>query len=181
MKNASHSRKYGTYNALMLALRKCKVTSFGKVSTFLLESFLENNGRILASQVVARGICEDGKFRDWRKDLLEKGWLIWSESQDDKGQYFAGKRLVPYLNKEKLRSKEIVTKDEVLSKHDAATKAELEEINEKLNARLEKTDDRLSKIEASMQEVYKKLNLGEPDPPFYKKLQELVIPKEKRN
>jgi hypothetical protein len=177
MKKSILVRKYSTYNALMLALRKGKVLSFGTTSTLLLETFLENDGRILASQVVARGLCEEGKFRDWRKELIEKGWLLWSESQDDRGQYFAGKRLIHYINKEKITSKEIVTKDEVLSKNEAATKVELEDVREKLA----KTDERLSKVESSMNSIYKKLDLGEPDPPFYKKLQDKVIPKDECN
>jgi hypothetical protein len=168
------TRKFRTWNAVQLALKKSKQLNHGTTATLLLETFLENEGRLLASRAVSVGLCEEGKFRDWRKALVEKGWLLWSEAQDDKGQYFAGKKLLPYLNKEKLISKEIVTKDEVLSKHEAATKAELEEVKMKL----EKTDDRLCKIESSMQEVYKKLDLGEPDPPFYKKLQDRVTPKD---
>lgn len=168
--NARKTRKFKTYNAVDCALRKQGFKKSGLIATLLLEAFLEDNGRLLASKVTVRGVCEEGKFRDWRKELIDKGWLIWSEKQDDKGQYYSGKRLIPYLNREKLSSKEVVTKEEVLSKHEAATKAELQEVKE-----------RLSKVECGVEEIYKKLNLGEPDPPHYKKLQDKVIPKEERN
>lgn len=170
MKNRSNARKYVTYNALMLALRKSKVSSFGSVATILLETFIENEGRLLAAQVVARGICEEGKFRDWRKELIDKEWLKWSEIQTDKGQYFPGNKIMSYINKEKMATKEIVTKDEVLSKNEAATKEELQEVKE-----------RLSKVECGVGEIYKKLNLGEPDPPHYKKLKDKIIPKDEAN
>jgi hypothetical protein len=106
--------------------------------------------------------------------LVEKGWLVWSETQQDKGQYFPGKKLMRYINKEKLDSKEIVTRDEVLLKKDAATReeqaatrAELEDVKKKLDA----TEARISTMEERMGQVYKKLKLGETDPPGYEKLQ----------
>ena len=177
MKKRAGPRRFQQNEALRVALFRQKFALSGSISTVLLETFLENDGRILASKVVARGICEEGKFREWRKELIDKEWLKWSENQDDKGQYYPGKKLLPYINKEKLSSKEIVTKDEVLSKNEAATKLELDDVKEKLA----KTDERLSKVENSMVTIYKKLDLGEPDPPFYKKLQQKVIPNDDRN
>lgn len=131
-----------SYNALMLALRKSEVNSFGSTATFLLEAFLEDSGRISASKVVARGLCNEGEFSNWRKHLVDKGWLIWSETQSDKGQYYPGKKLIKYVNKEKMNSREIVTKDEVLSKEEAATKEELRDIKA-----------RMSRIEEVVQEL----------------------------
>jgi hypothetical protein len=159
MKNHRNARKYITYNALMLALRKSKVSSFGTVATILIETFLENEGRLLAAQVVARGICEEGKFRDWRKELIDKEWLKWSEIQTDKGQYFPGKRLVNYINKEKIATKEMATKDEVLSKNEAATKVEVQVLRNEIN-----------QIKDSMEKIYDKMGLGPVDPPGYTKL-----------
>jgi hypothetical protein len=107
------NRKFVTWNAAQLALRKMGVPFHGAVATLLLEAFLEDSGRFMASTVYARGLCEEKQFRDWRKNLVDKGWLVWNESQVDKGVYFAGKKLIPYINKEKIAQKEIATRESV--------------------------------------------------------------------
>lgn len=157
--NRTIKRKYLTWNALQLALKKSGCLNHGTTATVLLEAFLENEGRLLAAQVVARGICEEGKFREWRKDLIDKEWIKWSEVQMDKGRYFPGKKLVNYINKEKIASKEIATKDEVLSKNEAATKVEVQELR-----------DELHQMKDSMEKIYDKMGLGSIDPPGYTKL-----------
>lgn len=131
--NGTKDRRFKTYNAIEIALRKAKVIKPGAVATLILEAFLEDGGRLTASKAVSRGVCNEGEFSSWRKQLIENGWLIWSESQNDKGQYFPGKKMISYLNKEKIASKELVTKDEVLSKHQAATKDELQELRARMN------------------------------------------------
>ena len=159
-------RKFTQYIAVSSALRRANVLNYGVCATTLLEAFLEDSGRITASKVVARKICNEGEFSMWRKQLIEKGWLIWNETQSDKGQYFPGKKLMSYINKEKIASKEIVTKDEVLPRADAATRVELEAVKRKLDA----TEVRVSTMEKSMEKLYKKMDLGETDPPNYGKL-----------
>ena len=158
-------RKFTVYNALEVALRRGKIEKAGATSTLLLETFLEDGGRLKASKVYSRELCEEAHFMVWRKVLIQKEWLVWSESQADKGQYHPGKKLIPYINKEKSSQKEIVTKDEVPSKADFN------------NLKLELTDtkNRVTTIEESMKKVYSKLKLGEPDPPGYGKLQQHVI------
>ena len=107
--------------------------------------------------------------------LIQKEWLVWSESQADKGQYHPGKKLIPYINKEKTSQKEIVTKDEVPSK------AEFNILKDQLsNTKIELTDtkNRVTTIEESMKKVYSKLKLGDPDPPGYGKLQQHIINEE---
>jgi hypothetical protein len=153
-------RKFNQYIAVSSALRRAKVLNYGMCATTLLEAFIEDSGRLTSSKVVSRGLCNEGEFSSWRRQLIENGWLLWSETQSDKGQYFPGKKLMPYVNKEKISSREIVTKDEVLPRADAATRVELEEVRVKLNA-----------IEDSMKKIYAKLDLGEPDPPGFGKLQ----------
>ena len=191
-------RTYGVYQALRKAIGRSGISPEGTTASLLLESFLERDGRILASQVVARGLCEEGKFRDWRQQLIVKEWLIWMEIQDDKGKYYPGKNLICYINKEKMASKEIATKDEVLSKNVAATKKELEVVREKLaktdmeldtvkeklanaDERFAINDERLASAENSIALIYDKLELGEPDPPFYLKLQRKVGLKDDKN
>ena len=168
---STESRKFKTYNALLQALRRNGVKDSGTTSTLLLEAFLENEGRLLASQVGALGLCEEGKFREWRKELIDKEWIKWNEIQMDKGQYFPGKKLINYINKEKLGQKEVATKDEVPSKAEFNT----------LKQELTDTKNRVTTIEESMKNVYSKLKLGEPDPPHYNKLKDKVIPKDEAN
>ena len=148
-------RKFSQYIALSSALRRAKVPNYGAVSTLLLECFIEEMGRLSASKVVARGVCVEGKFTEWRDEMVRGGWLIWTQNQADKGKYFAGKRLSQYLNNEKYAAKELVSRDEVPSKEE-----------------FEALKDEVEKIKASMKEIYESLELGEPDPPVYKKLKE---------
>ena len=173
-----NARKYCNYNALCLALRKKGFDSWGTLATLLLDTFIENEGRLLSNRVVSLELCPEGLFREWRKDLVEKGWLIWSEAQTDKGQYYPGKKLIIYINKEKIASKEMATKDEVPSK------AEFNTLKEELgHTKMELTDtkNRVTTIEDSMKSVYSKLKLGEPDPPHYSKLKDKVVPKDETN
>lgn len=152
-------RKFMVYKSLAEALRRAKVVSSGTVATVLLECFVEDRGRLQALKVVSRGICEEGKFSHWRDEMVKNGWLAWNLNQVDKGQYSPGKRLISYLNKEKLATKEIATRDEIITRDDVPSKEEFEVLK-----------DKVSKIEASMKEIYESLELGEPDPPTYKKL-----------
>ena len=164
MSLSTKNRKFSTYMSLTVALRKAGVEQSGKTATLILEAFLEDGGRITASKVVARGVCKEGCFSSWRKQLIDKGWLIWSETQNDKGQYFPGKKLMSYVNKEKISSKEIITRDEILPRAEAATKVELEAVKSQLDA-----------IEQSMKKVYDKLELGKTDPPGYGKLHDRLV------
>lgn len=115
MSDSTKNRKYKTYNALVLALRKAGITAHGTTATLLLEALLENEGRLLASTVYSRGLCEENKFKEWRKNLIDKGWLVWCEAQADKGKYHPGKKLLPYINKEILARKELATRESVES------------------------------------------------------------------
>jgi hypothetical protein len=126
-------RAFSVYQAIRKALERSIVGQAGATATLILEAFLEDSGRLTSSKVVSRGLCNEGEFSFWRKQLIDKGWLIWSEAQSDKGQYFPGKKLIPYINKEKINSREIVTKDEVLSKDKAATKDELQDLKARMN------------------------------------------------
>lgn len=130
-------RKFKQSEPLRLALLRSGFEQSGTTSTLLLELFIEDGGRCSAAKVVARGLCKDGEFWAWRKELVEKGWLQWSEQQSDKGQYFPGKKLMPYINKEKLSSKEIATVDQIHSldkKIDSkADRAEVNELRQQVN------------------------------------------------
>jgi hypothetical protein len=141
MKNTTSSRRFAQSEALRVALYRQKIALSGSISTLLLETFLEDSGRLLSSRVVARGLCEEGYFGKWRKDLIDKGWLVWSETQSDKGLYYPGKKLIPYINKEKAQINVMATQDSVESlrvdlKKDIdmkADKSELQDLKAKMN------------------------------------------------
>ena len=129
----SKKRAYVVYQPLRKALERSGVSAGGATATLLFEIFLEDSGRLLASKVSSRGLCAEGEFGKWRKELIDKGWLVWSEKQEDKGFYTPGKKLLRYINKEKLASKELVTRDQVLMKEDAATRDEVQDLKARMN------------------------------------------------
>lgn len=140
MAGVKKERKFVSYNALYKSLGAAGVSKSGATATLLLELFLEDGGRLQASKVVSRGICEEGHFSEWRDGMVKAGWLVWSHTQADRGLYFAGKRLASYLNREKLKTQEIATKQ------DLAGKADRDEVQE-LRAMLNEHEERLAKIE----------------------------------
>ena len=151
------NRRFVTWNAAQLALRKMRVPSHGAVATLLLEAFLEDSGRLLSSTVYARGLCENGHFRDWRKTLIDKEWIIWSEKQDDKGLYHPGKRLIHYINKEKIAQKEIATRESV------------EKVRSDLDSKIDTKADRSEMLElkermAKFEEIARRLEAATGDP-----------------
>jgi|GEM_PF-3335533 len=153
MGDGTKTRKFSTYNSLQLVFSRAKFQLSGVLATLLLEMFIEHDGRMLASTVYARGLCEEKKFREWRKNLIDKGWLIWSESQEDRGVYYPGKKLLPYINKEKISQKEIATRESIEklrtdldAKIDA--KADRSEVQD-LKARMAKFEEIARRLEAA--------------------------------
>ena len=118
--------------------------NYGACANLLLECFLEDGGRLQASKAVAKKVCEEGRFSVWRDEMVKSGWLLWSQTQNDKGQYFSGKKLMLYLNKEKIFSKEIATKDDVI-----ATRDEVADLRAQLNSH----EERFTKIDEAVQEL----------------------------
>jgi hypothetical protein len=174
-RNRLLTRRFSVYNALYKAIGTSGVSSSGSVATLLLEMFLEGSGRLVASTVYAQGLCDEKQFRDWRKNLIEKGWLVWNESQTDKGVYFPGKKLLPYINKEKLAQKEIATRESVekvrsdlsekidtkadfssldakADRSELAAKADRSEL-EATKARLEETNRAMAKIADAVRDL----------------------------
>lgn len=143
---SDHKRTYGVYQPLRKALTRSGFAKAGALATLLLECFFEDDGRLQSTKVIAREICEDGKFSNWRDEMVKAGWISWSHSQLDKGKYHPGKRLIPYINKEKMTSRELATKDEV------ASKSELQDLKE-----------RMSRIEETVQELKKSMEPPETE------------------
>ncbi len=157
MSDGTKSRKYKIYNSLQLVLARAKFQTSGVLATLLLETFIEHDGRLLASTVYARGLCDEKQFREWRKNLIDKGWLVWSESQADKGIYFPGKKLVAYINKEKIAQKEMATRESV------------ERLRSDLDSKIEMKADRsevleLKKRMAKFEEIACRLEAATGDP-----------------
>lgn len=154
---AAAMRSFKVYQSVRKALERQKIDKAGATATLLLEAFMECDGRILASTVYARKLCDEKQFRDWRKNLIEKGWLFWSESQTDKGIYFPGKKLVPYINKEKIAQKEIATRESV------------EKLRSDLDSKIDAKADRSEVIElkermAKFEEIARRLEAATGDP-----------------
>ncbi len=166
-------RKFSQYLALSSALRRAKVPNYGACATLLLECFLEDAGRLQASKVIARNVCEDSCFSQWRNEMIKGGWLVWNLNQHDKGQYFSGKKLIPYLNKEKFSSKEIATKDDVVATRDevVATRDEVADLRFQVNSH----EKRLAKIDEAVQEL--RLAVEPPETEEKRKTREKVAEK----
>lgn len=155
-------------------MRRAKVPMFGAHATLLLETFTELDGRLLASTVYARGLCDEKQFRDWRKNLVDKGWLIWNENQNDKGVYFPGKKLMPYINKELLSREQVATRSSVekvredLSQQ-KADRSELEATRKELSATKEKLEE-TNRVVAKIAKAVRKLQKAKEPPITAEKL-----------
>ena len=180
-----------------------KFKSPGILARLLLESFLFEDGDINSDWFVREKACAKGKFSKIRERLIEEKFIHFRE---DSRRYFAGIRLKPHLDALKLVKWATIADLELkadlseLRELDAkkadrieynVTKMELELVREKLantdmelktvKENLAITDERISKVENSMESVYAKLELGEPDPPFYVKLQRKIGLKDDEN
>lgn len=113
------TRKYVTYNALEVTLRRAGFEKPGALTTLLLETFLENKGILTANAVKKAELCEDEGFKAWREPLIKAGWLEYDHELakvSKKGSlHQAGKQLIPYVNKEIMKSQHIATKSDVES------------------------------------------------------------------
>lgn len=107
----SDQKKFKEYLGLYSALRRAKINHPGTTATLLLECFVCNDGQLRAGLVVERGLCEEGKFSLWRKNLIEKGWIVYVDG--DYSTHKPGAKLVKYINKEKIAKEELATKNEL--------------------------------------------------------------------
>jgi hypothetical protein len=134
------TRSFTVYQSVRKALERQGIHKAGATATLILEAILVGDGRLVASTVYARGLCEEKQFREWRKNLVDKGWLVWCETQTDKGAYYPGKKFIPYINKEKLAQKEIATRESV------------EKVRSDLSTKIDTKADR-SELEATKAEL----------------------------
>jgi hypothetical protein len=133
-----NKRKYSTYSSLLTALRRAGIEKPGVVATLFLQVFLEDNGKLYKETCVERGLCADGKFKVWRDSMVKKGWLLYDYNERTYEVHGAGPKLVPWLNKEIAKTKQIATVS------DLATKADIKALEAKADlSALETKADRV--------------------------------------
>lgn len=147
--------KYSQWRNVRQALHRNGVKSSAKVATILLETFLEGNGKLRAAEVYKKGLCSEGKFYEWRKNLCDKGWLIFDLTNNGKvARYYPGKKLLKYVNKEKELSYELASTKDLF---EAERLAELRYVSKD---RHEKLAERVRSLEAAMDRV---INILDPE------------------
>ena len=106
--------RFKTYDPLRKALHRSGIQKAASTATVLLQTFVEADGKLRATDVYAKGLCKNGEFKVWRKALIDKGWLQFEVSSEKSfSRYSPGHRLLQYVNREKAASKELATKDEM--------------------------------------------------------------------
>jgi thymidylate synthase len=106
-------RTYGCYKTLSQALSRDGIKYPGKVATLLLDTFVHGNRKIYRTDLETRKILnKTDSFTTWRTGLTHRHWLIF-EQQDKYSSYSPGPNLVKFVNKEKLRSNEIASFDDI--------------------------------------------------------------------
>jgi hypothetical protein len=204
---AKPARKFKSYNSLITALRRGGIKNPGTTATLFLELFIENHGKLFAAQVSEYSLCQPGRFKEWRDDLVKKGWIAFdyreAQVRGDWERHSPGAKLLPFINKEKLARHELATRDEL---DILATKEELHEATEGTLKALNVLSDSTAKVEhveamqaemamlkqkvavletrqdateSTMRKIYHEKKLGELDPPGYEKLQEHVTIEER--
>ena len=103
----SNQKKFSTYDALLKAIKRDEILQAGSTATLLLECFVHNHGELKASMVESRNLCEIGKFKMWRENLIKKGWITYSIGEYSR--HYPGAKMMKYVNKEKMLSEEIAT------------------------------------------------------------------------
>lgn len=127
--------KFKTYQVLLMALKRGGVKNVGATATLLLECFVNNHGDLKASLVESRGLCETGKFKVWRDELITKGWLNYTIG--NYSRHSPGTKLLKYVNKEKILSHEMATVSDVVH----------------VDKKVERLEERLSLLEATVKHV----------------------------
>jgi hypothetical protein len=112
-------RNYMTYQAILKKLTRHNVKQPGVVATLLLNAFVpkgsEEPGIITAFDVQQAGLIQEGQFKQWRDELIRKGWLTYdyeyAKARKKGSLHGAGVCLIPYNNKQNMKKKQLVTMD----------------------------------------------------------------------
>ena len=161
--------KFSQYENVRKALSRSGIKNQGAIATILLQTFVERNGKMKAEDVYAKKLCAPGKFKEWRKTLINKDWIIFELEDQKFSRYRPGRKLIPYLNREKLENQEIATKDDINRVADTTDKIEhrlsaLEKVVAGMMAKYDppvtkdKLDDSIAEYKALGDEALKKLS-----------------------
>lgn len=145
----SDTRTFRVYKILTQTLARNQLKNPGITATLLLECFVCNDGQLRAGLVVERGLCEEGKFSEWRKELISKGWLIYVDGEY--ARHKPGAKLVKYLNKEKLSRGVVVNTEELFS-----VKKEFEKKHMQTEHELEKAKKDILELKESVRKLIEK-------------------------
>ena len=158
------NRSFKSYKLLSQSLSRNGVQKSGVTASTLLEAFIYLNGELKASFVQGKGLCEPGKFKEWREDLIKSGWL--SYTFGDYSRHSPGPKLLKYINKEKSISSELASIPDVhhlvsKAKEEMATKDELTQVKERVSLLEAAVSDLISEFDPPVTEekVQKRLKL----------------------
>lgn len=168
-------KRFKMQKSMAEKLRRCKakfpcLESSDSLATLLLETFLSNNGYLSSKYYYGTKFEVPGKtYSDWIHELKEARALVQYKSEGNRKsdfiRYSAGPLIAQYINAEKFKAKEVASAEDVTV---------LETKIGALEARVSALESDSEKTKTSMQEIYDKLNLGEIDPPDYKKSRRLL-------
>lgn len=185
MSKSGVGRKRSCYKALTQDLTRDSIKYPGKVATYLLDVFVDGDGKIYKDHLIDRGIIkENGKtvFTQWRSDLIDKGWINF-ESNQKFTRYSPGRELLKHINTEKLKYHTIATIKQVhfitdgiadqlaeLNKkfelHDKAIEMIIELLDPPCDPEKKNTYLKLAEMGNIQVPQQRKLELLKPDSPF---------------
>ena len=182
-------KQYKNYLPMKCKLQRiCKVhpclKQYGALTTLLFDTFLKNNGYLSSKDYYGSKFEVQGKnYTEWIHELKEARVIVQYKSDGNKKSDFirfaAGPLISEYINAEKLKANEIATKSELfvaenqIANLGTITNHHQQEI-EALKARVSNLETDSVKTKESMNDLYKQLNLGEIDPPDYKKSRRIL-------
>lgn len=168
----ARNTKYRQHENVRKGMASDKIANSSKVATILFKAFLELDGKLRVELCREKKLCmNSGEFYEWRAFLKKKGWLDYESDSNGRLRYYhPGRKLLPYINKEKSQNFELASKDEIrfseMRTNEKIKSVELEAHNQiekkysVLENEHEKMKDRMSKLEAAMDRI---INIVDPD------------------
>ncbi len=105
------------YESLLQALRRNDSNKPGELARFYLNIFLQPNREFKADDVYAAGLTREGQnFNQWREEQRKLGWLnvhCLTVGGHPHWKQEPGKKLCKYINRAKMLSGEIASRQEV--------------------------------------------------------------------
>lgn len=127
-------RTYQGYDTCRKRLTRDGIKNPGKTASFLFDVFVAGTEKIIAENVVDRGLCGNlmGDFAFWRKQLVDKSWISpWSKSYGHE----PGAKLIRLVNKERTEMFSIATTRDV-----SELKSEIDDLRKVVQSLIEDYD-----------------------------------------